>query len=182
MTSKSQKNNQNQLPFPTSGNLTKTVKFKVTIPPNVLPGQVIRVRLADYTEGDVRVPAGLKAGEDFTFSMPADALTDHKILRDKMIAEQQQKRENALDGNNGSSNKPGSNQNSLLNHGYQDGPSSFLPISTNFVSCNRSDFLAALGIGIIIGLSIVVGFLAGVMVSTAKNDRFTYSPAGLSSA
>lgn len=122
------------------GSYTKNIQFRVVIPANVKPGQMLRIRCPDGTEGDVRVPKGLKPGNSFIFEMPADALIN------KGMAQQS--------GSKGLSDTD-LFKNSSLAGGFLDRE-----------IVDRQDFLAALAVGILVGLSIVAGFLFGVLIAT----------------
>lgn len=96
------------------------MQFRVLIPPQVKAGQLIRIRCPDGTEGEVKVPSGLKSGDSFVFEMPE---TDGgSPRRDKGFLDRE--------------------------------------------IVNIQDFLMALAVGLLIGLSIVAGFLLGVLVVT----------------
>ena len=96
------------------------MQFRVSIPPHVESGQTIRIRCPDGTEGDVKVPKGLKGGDSFIFEMPKQPTSKkHKVQ-------------------------------------------SFLDQEISRVN----DFIMALTMGVIIGLSIVVGFLVGILYVT----------------
>lgn len=108
--------------------------FRVSIPPNVKAGQVIRIRCPDGTEGDVKVPKGLKPGDTFVFDFPAV----------KGLVPKSKKKTTS---------------------------SSFLDREI----ASAHDFVMALAIGVIIGLSIVTGFLLGVLYVTDPEDALTSS-------
>ena len=117
---------------------TKNIQFRVVIPANVKPGQMLRIRCPDGTEGDVRVPKGLKPGNSFIFEMPADALINK-----------------------------GFETRSILNE--KDSINKQLTFTGGFLDreiVDKQDFLAALAVGILVGLSIVAGFLFGVIIAT----------------
>lgn len=100
--------------------------FRVSIPPHVKAGQVIRIRCPDGTEGDVKVPKGLKGGDSFIFEMPTPALSSEKKKK-----------------------------------------SSFLDREI----ASFHDFFMALTVGVVIGLSIVTGFLLGVLYVTEPEEN-----------
>jgi|Transcript_10084 hypothetical protein len=99
------------------------VHFKVTIPPHAKSGQTIRIRCPDGTEGDVKLPKGLKGGDSFMFEIP----------------------------------KKSSNRISFLDREI----------------ASLHDFIVALGLGVLIGLSIVIGFLLGILYITDPEDGST---------
>ena len=99
------------------------MQFRVVVPDNVKPGQLIRIRCPDGAEGEVKVPKGLKSGDGFIFEMPP----------------------------------------SLPSSGFLDRE-----------IVNVQDFCMALGVGLLIGLSIVAGFLLGVL--TVTDPAYQSSP------
>lgn len=98
------------------------MQFRVVVPSNVKPGQMLRIRCPDGTEGDVRVPKGLKPGNSFIFEMPTEEKTSKPLL-----------------------SRP-----SFFDREIMD----------------KQDFLNALAVGLCIGMSIVLGFLIGVLLVT----------------
>lgn len=96
------------------------MQFRVVVPSHVKAGQLIRIRCPDGTEGDVKVPKGIKSGDSFVFEMPDAEVTkpsEAKGFLDREIV-------------------------------------------------NIQDFMMALAVGLLIGLSIVAGFLLGVLTVT----------------
>lgn len=96
------------------------MQFRVVVPSHVKSGHVIRIRCPDGTEGDVKVPKGLRSGDTFVFEMPDAETTkpnEAKGFLDREIV-------------------------------------------------NIQDFMMALAVGLLIGLSIVAGFLLGVLTVT----------------
>lgn len=105
----------------------QTMQFRVVIPSNVKENQIIRIRCPDGTEGDVKVPKGLKSGDSFVFEMPdaeSERPTEIKGFLDREIV-------------------------------------------------NMQDFIMALVVGLFIGLSIIGGFLLGVLTVTDQNIHST---------
>ena len=105
------------------------MQFRVVIPSNVKENQIIRIRCPDGTEGDVKVPKGLKSGDSFVFEMPdteTERPSEIKGFLDREIV-------------------------------------------------NIQDLMVALVVGLFIGLSIVGGFLLGVLTVTDPN---IHSPHG----
>lgn len=92
------------------------MQFRVAIPEHVKAGQTIRIRCPDGSEGDVKVPKGLKGGDTFIFEMPKTTSIKNSFL-DREIA-------------------------------------------------TLNDFFMALAVGVVIGMSIVTGFLLGVLYVT----------------
>mmetsp|Transcript_26535 Transcript_26535/g.44295 ORF Transcript_26535/g.44295 Transcript_26535/m.44295 type:complete len:177 (+) Transcript_26535:154-684(+) len=121
------------------------MQFRVTIPAHVKAGQVIRIRCPDGTEGDVKVPKGLRSGDSFVFEMPETGFSNNS--------------NSGKTGNNGDSSKDDSGKNGSA------APSSTVEIR-GFLDreiVNMQDFAMALGVGLLIGLSIVAGFLLGIL-------------------
>jgi len=122
---------------------TKNIQFRVMIPSNATPGQLLRIRCPDGTEADVRVPKGLTPGNSFIFEMPADALMDHH-------------RPNGM-------NPSGGGGTGMVN---QKIPFGWMGGFLDREIVDQQDFMAALAVGVLVGLSIVVGFLGGVLLAT----------------
>lgn len=119
------------------------MQFRVTIPSHVKAGQVIRIRCPDGTEGDVTVPKGLRSGDSFVFEMGETILTTSRDNR---------------------------NVDATTTAASSTEIASVTPSSTveirGFLDreiVNLQDFAMALGVGLLIGLSIVAGFLMGVL-------------------
>mmetsp|Transcript_15452 Transcript_15452/g.21522 ORF Transcript_15452/g.21522 Transcript_15452/m.21522 type:complete len:116 (+) Transcript_15452:106-453(+) len=113
------------------------MQFRVVIPPHVSAGQTIRIRCPDGTVGDVKVPKGLKPGDSFIFEMPTEALASHKSKQDSSSA----------------TTKFSSSR--RIGKGFLDRE-----------IVDVQDFAMALGVGLLIGGSIVFGFLVGVLYVT----------------
>uniref|UniRef100_A0A6U6LE20 Uncharacterized protein n=1 Tax=Odontella aurita TaxID=265563 RepID=A0A6U6LE20_9STRA len=169
--------------------------FRITIPPNVKPGQTVRIRCPDGTEGDVRVPKNLKAGDDFIFEMSG---VDEDKVRE--ISRQLDDFETTKSGGGGggggeaggaggvSAKKKGGGHIHMSSEaatkaaanlakqgalktvaGRGGGVSAASFLDREII--NRQDFLTALAIGMMIGLSIVGGFLVGVLLVTDPTDE-----------
>ena len=113
------------------------MQFRVSIPAHVKAGQVIRIRCPDGSEGDVKVPKGLKGGDSFIFEMPTG-----------------NKKKKSVSSSKSSSNNTKRN-------------ATFLDREI----ASFHDFFMALAVGVVIGLSIVTGFLLGVLYVTDPNDK-----------
>jgi len=97
------------------------MQFRVSIPPHVKSGQTIRIRCPDGSEGEVKVPKGLKGGDSFIFEMPKNSTKDITFL-DREIA-------------------------------------------------SWNDFFMALMVGVLIGMSIIMGFLVGILYVTDADEE-----------
>mmetsp|Transcript_15439 Transcript_15439/g.22756 ORF Transcript_15439/g.22756 Transcript_15439/m.22756 type:complete len:152 (-) Transcript_15439:542-997(-) len=145
-------------PPATNSDSAKLIKFKVVVPPNVKPGQVLRIRCPDGTEGDVKVPKGIKPGAFFIFEMPEEALINRGVAlagttqNDPSI---DQKLDYPMAKKRDSVPQKQSAERGQKGKGFLDRE-----------IIDRQDFVTALAVGIFIGLSIVGGFLAGVILST----------------
>lgn len=128
------------------------MQFKVVIPEGVKSGQNIRIHVPDGSgEVEMRVPKGLKPGDSFVFDINDK---DSKIT----IANDVQK----LNQQVAASSKAASSSNTTAN-AAEDGSNNFLDREV----LHLKDFLVALGIGLLIGISIVVGFVMGVLSATS---------------
>lgn len=112
------------------------MQFRVDITESVKPGQMIRVSCPDGTQADVKVPKGVKTGESFDFEIPVDELNNPQPLLDQL------QEASTAAGN-------------LKRKGIFD---------RNIT--NVEDLTLAICAGLMIGLSIVIGFLAGVLYAT----------------
>ena len=163
------------------------MQFRVVVPPNVKQGQMLRIRCPDGTEGDVRVPKGLKPGNSFIFEMPVVGNQDY-YQNDNSNNNNNNKSSNntnATNANNpGTSSPPSdSNTNAAVNDGNSSRQNKKNIKNNNTSSAkdlnylikpsfldreilDKRDFLTALAVGVLIGLSIVSGFLVGVLLVT----------------
>lgn len=164
--------------------------FRITIPTNVKPGQTVRIRCPDGTEGDVLVPKNLKAGDDFIFEMSG---VDEERVREVSARQSDDADKPSGDGvgsvgggagggGGASSRKKGggggeATRNSLDASSKRSSDGLMLAAgagaSSSFLDreiINRRDFVTALAIGMMIGLSIVGGFLVGVLLVTDPSD------------
>eukprot|EP00548_Thalassiothrix_antarctica_P006296 CAMPEP_0194140006 /NCGR_PEP_ID=MMETSP0152-20130528/9602_1 /TAXON_ID=1049557 /ORGANISM="Thalassiothrix antarctica, Strain L6-D1" /LENGTH=141 /DNA_ID=CAMNT_0038838063 /DNA_START=48 /DNA_END=473 /DNA_ORIENTATION=+ len=108
------------------------MQFRVLIPSHITAGQLIRIRCPDGTEGEVKVPNGLKSGDSFVFEMPESPTSSSTSI----------------------TSTPSSSDKGFLDREI----------------VNLQDFVMALAVGLLIGLSIVAGFLLGVLVVTAPQS------------
>lgn len=160
---------------------TKNIQFRVIIPANVKPGQMLRIRCPDGTEGDVRVPKGLKPGNSFIFEMPAEALLNKGLSQANNQSSSNSDKTGGGGGVGGGGLRKrggggGDGGDSRHLSGGSNGGSSHLSLSLSSSSSSpgfldreivdKEDFLTALAVGVLIGLSIVAGFLVGVIIST----------------
>ena len=122
------------------------MQFRVVIPSHVKAGQLIRIRCPDGTEGDVKVPKGLKSGDSFIFEMP-------------------EKKSHASNSANSSGSHHPKNPEERSDAPKKSKGRSFLDREI----VNMQDFVMALGVGLLIGFSIVIGFLFGVLFVTDPN-------------
>jgi hypothetical protein len=134
------------------------MQFRVVIPEHVRSGQYIRVHAPTGAEVEMRVPKGLKPGDSFVFDI-SDSDSKITIANDIHMLNQQVAGSSNTTSTTGTSNKvtgtsAGSDQNT----------------SSNFLDrevLHFKDFLVALGIGLVIGISIVVGFVLGILSATS---------------
>lgn len=135
------------------------MQFRVVIPEHVRSGQYIKVHCppdgkgSEGREAELRVPKGLKPGDSFVFDI-SDKDSSITIASDVTNLNSQI----AQNGGGGAKNK----KNNTTSSGA-GGPGNFLDREV----LHLRDFLVALGIGLIIGISIVVGFVMGVLSATS---------------
>ena len=120
------------------------MQFRVVIPEHVRSGQYIKVHCPADSKGskgreaELRVPKGLKPGDSFVFDI-SDKDSSITIASDV------------------------TNLNSQIAASTKQKQSTFLDREV----LHLRDFLVALGIGLVIGISIVVGFVLGVLSVTS---------------
>ena len=132
--------------------MAQNVQFRVIIPSNVKPGQMLRIRCPDGTEGDVRVPKGLKPGNSFIFEMPAGAFSKRSASQTYF--------KKFSDARTGVSD---------FDYKCSSTKSHFFSLTGGFLDreiVDKQDFITALAVGLFVGLSIVAGFLLGVIIVT----------------
>ena len=153
--------------------------FRVLVPKGVHAGQTIRVRCPDGSMGDVKIPKGLDPGDTFIFEM--------SVPDENAVKEAQRARTTGAGSSSGAAGGGGSG---LLPHvprgtgGVATARSASVAgtavsaaattSSTPSHGCgfldreivDTRDFVAALGVGMLIGVSIVSGFLVGVLMVT----------------
>lgn len=153
--------------------------FRVLVPKGVHAGQTIRVRCPDGSMGDVKIPKGLNPGDTFIFEM---GVPDESAVKEAQKAR--------TTGAGSSSGAAGGGGSGLLSHVPRGtggvttaGSASVAGTAISATATTSSipshgcgfldreivdtrDFLAALGVGMLIGVSIVSGFLVGVLMVT----------------
>eukprot|EP00970_Alexandrium_tamarense_P006699 scaffold1163_cov193-Alexandrium_tamarense.AAC.31 len=202
-------------------------RLQAAVPKGAPPNALLRVRLPDGTEVNVRVPDGLSPGDEFQFEISGGEVTssttntskkgggrNDKLPRQSSSRNPKKKKShnnNSNDAPKDESNNSNNNRGSSLIAGFfqlyqkvyqtltQENvpPSALSPVQTSTKSnksnvnnnvtsnnkqqqvsnirymgfldreiVNGKDFLTALAVGMFIGLSIVLGFLAGVLYVT----------------
>ena len=143
------------------------MQFRVVIPEHIRSGQFIKVHCppdgkgSKGREAELRVPKGLKPGDSFVFDI-SDKDSSIIIANDVDLLNHQ-----IAAANSGASSKNNRNKN---------GGNNFLDREV----LHLKDFLVALGIGLIIGVSIVVGFILGVLSATSGiQDTGIYNGGGV---
>lgn len=153
--------------------------FRVLVPKGVHAGQTIRVRCPDGSMGDVKIPKGLNPGDTFIFEM--------SVPDENAVKEAQKARTTGAGSSSGAAGGGGSG---LLPHVPRGtggvataGSVSVAGTAVSAAATTSSipshgcgfldreivdtrDFVAALGVGMLIGVSIVSGFLVGVLMVT----------------
>jgi len=114
------------------------MQFRVVVPEHAKPGRAIRISCPDGTEADVHIPKGLKTGDSFVFEMSVDQLKNPRQMLDSL-----QEAPGGIAGD------------VIAKKGFLDRE-----------IANVQDFALAVGVGLMIGASIVVGFLAGILYAT----------------
>lgn len=137
------------------------MQFRVVIPEHIRSGQYIKVHCppdgkgSKGREAELRVPKGLKPGDTFVFDI-SDKDSSIIIANDVDLLNLQIAAANGDAGNSNNNNKNGGGNNT-------NNSGTFLDREVLHVK----DFLVALGIGLVIGISIVVGFVLGVLSATS---------------
>lgn len=153
--------------------------FRVLVPKGVHAGQTIRVHCPDGSMGDVKIPKGLNPGDTFIFEM--------SVPDENAVKEAQKARTTGAASSSGAAGGGGSG---LLPHVPRGtggvataGSASVAGTAISAAATTSSipshgcgfldreivdtrDFVAALGVGMLIGVSIVSGFLVGVLMVT----------------
>ena len=156
--------------------------FRVKVPPGSKAGQTLRIRCPDGSMGDIAIPRGLKEGDAFIFEME---VPDENAVREAQKRQQSSAAGDATDRVPGGSPTGGGAAGSRKRH--QLGGSGGASLAGTAVSAaattasvtsqqgasfldreiiDARDFVAALGVGMLIGVSIVAGFLVGVLMAT----------------
>mmetsp|Transcript_33409 Transcript_33409/g.48696 ORF Transcript_33409/g.48696 Transcript_33409/m.48696 type:complete len:141 (+) Transcript_33409:103-525(+) len=137
-------------------------QYRVVVPSNVIKTKkakndgepvMIRIRTPDGTEADVPLPEGLQGGESFVFELPGGS-SDSSANN----SEQSSLRQRKQGRGNGGGRKGGGNTAATSSNAEVG---SFLDREI----VDWQDFCTALMVGIFIGLCIVAGFVAGVLIS-----------------
>uniref|UniRef100_A0A7S1UNX3 Uncharacterized protein n=1 Tax=Grammatophora oceanica TaxID=210454 RepID=A0A7S1UNX3_9STRA len=134
-------------------------QFRVVIPDHVQPGQNIRIRCPDGSQGDVTVPPGLKSGDYFVFEMPDASSSSSSGDNNGRGGNSSTTTTTTTTKRSSTSNNTTQIAKNISKNGAVWG---FL--DREIVSLQ--DFLMALGVGLLIGFSIVCGFLLGVLFVT----------------
>lgn len=152
------------------------MQFSVIIPDKCKTGETVRIHLEDGTEANVKVPSGLFSGDSFVFEIPM-----HQMQNPQKLAQSENTTTSNIDGS--------SNNNNNTNSRLKMTPATKMTINfdeeanTNdddvddrngkprtFFGCeiaDYQDFVLALGILLLFVSSIVVGFLLGILHTTA---------------
>ena len=129
------------------------MRFRVLIPEHVRAGQKIRIQCPDGTEANVKIPKGLKSGDSFIFEMSVDQLNNPKALLDSL--EEKTSAEAASDDSKSKPSKSTTTTEDIITKGFLD-----------CEIVNLKDLVWALGVGLLIGTGMMIGFLGGVLYVT----------------
>ena len=138
------------------------MQFRVVIPEHIRSGQYIKVHCppdgkgSKGREAELRVPKGLKPGDTFVFDI-SDKDNSIIIANDVDLLNLQ------IAAANGGTTAGNNNNNRNVGGNNSSNTGTFLDREVLHVK----DFLVALGIGLVIGVSIVVGFVLGVLSATS---------------
>ena len=153
------------------------MQFRVVIPEHVRAGQYIKVHCppdgkgSQSREAELRVPKGLKPGDSFVFDISdkdssITIANDVELLNAQMTNNSSNNSSNAVSGKNAiTGSTPGAGKqrgNTNCSGGAETAGGNFLDREV----LHLRDFLIALGIGLVIGISIVMGFVMGVLTAT----------------
>lgn len=158
--------------------------FRVLVPKGVHAGQTLRVRCPDGSMGDVKIPKGLREGDTFIFEM---SVPDENAIKEAQKARTTDAASSGAAGGGGNGGSSGG----LLPHVSRSGAGGVaaaggVSVAGTAISAaattssvpsqgcgfldreivDTRDFIAALGVGMLIGVSIVSGFLMGVLMVT----------------
>ena len=158
--------------------------FRVLVPKGVHAGQTIRVRCPDGSMGDVKIPKGLNPGDTFIFEM---SVPDENAVKEAQKTRTTGSGSSSAAGGGGNGGGRGQ-----LPHVPRSGGAGAIAtaggasVAGTAISAaattssipshgcgfldreivDTRDFIAALGVGMLIGVSIVSGFLVGVLMVT----------------
>jgi hypothetical protein len=157
-----------------------TMHFNVVVPKGVHAGQTLRVRCPDGSMGDVKIPKGLREGDSFIFEMSVPDETAvkeaHRARTGGGGAAGGDSASAAAGGAPGGTGTAQQREGGLVVHfldrfrhewnrnAYITSPEGCGFLDREIV--DTRDFIAALGVGMLIGVSIVSGFLVGVLMVT----------------
>mmetsp|Transcript_9690 Transcript_9690/g.21737 ORF Transcript_9690/g.21737 Transcript_9690/m.21737 type:complete len:161 (+) Transcript_9690:95-577(+) len=158
------------------------MQFRVIVPQGSKSGQTLRIRCPDGSMGDIAIPRGLKEGDTFIFQMD---VPDENAVREAQ--KRQQQNGAAIDPSPATSSSASCGGGVGSRKRHQQGGSGGASVAGTAVTAAATtasvtspqgasfldreiidvrDFVAALGIGMLIGISIVAGFLVGVLMAT----------------
>ena len=156
-----------------------TMHFNVVVPKGVHAGQTLRVRCPDGSMGDVKIPKGLREGDSFIFEM---SVPDETAVKEAHRARTGGGGDFAAGADSTSAAAGGgpggtgtaSSQLSVFfdrfrHEWHRNAYITSSPEGCGFLDreiVDTRDFIAALGVGMLIGVSIVSGFLVGVLMVT----------------
>ena len=144
--------------------------FNVTVPKGVHAGQTLRVRCPDGSMGDVKIPKGLREGDSFIFEMSVPDETAVKEAH-KARADSASTAAGGAPGGTGTATTSSQGRGFLDRFRHEWNRTAYItsPEGCGFLDreiVDTRDFIAALGVGMLIGVSIVSGFLVGVLMVT----------------
>ena len=147
-----------------------TMHFNVIVPKGVHAGQTLRVRCPDGSMGDVKIPKGLKEGDSFIFEMSVPDETAVKEAH-KARADSASTAAGGAPGGTGTATTSSQGRGFLDRFRHEWNRTAYItsPEGCGFLDreiVDTRDFIAALGVGMLIGVSIVSGFLVGVLMVT----------------
>lgn len=163
------------------------MQFRVVVPAYAKPGQMLRIRCPDGTEGDVCIPKNLKPNNSFIFEMAADALLSNRNGGNGSSVYNQQQQQNSQKQQDGIQQRMTTPptaiavgvdlwKNEIASAGnrtksrypYNHGGVNGRTLTSSSSSARRYEYLAALTTGIFIGFSVITGFIFGVIISTSN--------------
>lgn len=148
------------------------MSFRVQVPPGIRSGQILRIRCPDGYEGQVKVPKGLKEYDTFVLSM--ESLGDAFELDPQKTSSRGTGPSSRCSGAGGEgSTLNGRRSDASGGKGVEvtaaEATGSFPPYGfLDREILDMKDFTAALVVGMVIGISIVLGFLVGVLLVTDR--------------